>query len=82
MVGRSIEDRLAAEPGDFLINCLRFLAREAADVHFLPVGPVYKDSGRISRLSPCCSMTWAHQPVIRLATKIGVYCGTGMPMVK
>ena len=36
----------------------------------------------MSRLSACCSMMWAHQPVMRAATKIGVYCGTGMPIVK
>ena len=45
-------------------------------------GPTYSAKGRMMRLLACCSMMWAHQPVIRLATKMGVYCGTGMPMEK
>ena len=47
----------------------------------ISAGPVYKLSGRINRLFACCSLICAHQPVIREATKIGVYCGTGIPMV-
>ncbi|MFM1824379.1 MAG: hypothetical protein RI967_2645 [Planctomycetota bacterium] len=45
-------------------------------------GPAYSASGRMMRLFACCSITCAHQPVMRLATKIGVYCGTGIPMMK
>lgn len=49
--------------------------------HFRLRGPVYCAIGRISRLFACCSMTCAHQPVIRDATKIGVYWGTAIPIV-
>lgn len=49
--------------------------------HFFSAGPVYTLSGRINRLLACCSITCAHHPLIRLATKIGVYCGTGIPIV-
>jgi hypothetical protein len=44
--------------------------------------PVYLLSGRMMRLLACCSITWAHQPDTRDATKMGVYCGTGMPITK
>ncbi len=45
-------------------------------------GPAYRASGRMMRLCACCSMMWAHHPVTRLATKIGVYWSTGIPMTK
>lgn len=49
--------------------------------HFFSAGPVYTLKGRMSRLFACCSITCAHHPLTRLATKIGVYWGTGIPIV-
>ena len=43
-------------------------------------GPVYQESGRISRLSAPCSITCADQPVMRDATKIGVKSGISKPI--
>ena len=40
---------------------------------------MYSLSGRISRLSACCSITWAVQPAIRLTEKTGVNRSVGMP---
>src|SRR5436190_17699137 len=53
--------------------------RSASGIHFLPVGPVYSDSGRMSRLWACCSMTCAHQPAIRPTAKIDVPRSAGIP---
>src|SRR5205807_9910752 len=44
------------------------------------VGPVYSARGRISRLLPCCSSTWAAHPATRLIAKIGVNWSVGMPI--
>ncbi len=44
----------------------------ASGMYFKSVGPVYSDRGRINRLLPCCSSTWAAQPETRLKAKIGV----------
>ena len=41
--------------------------------------PMYSLSGRMSRLSACCSMTCAVQPAIRLTAKTGVNRSVGMP---
>ncbi len=41
--------------------------------------PMYSLSGRISRLSACCSMTWAVHPAIRLTENTGVNSSVGMP---
>ena len=41
--------------------------------------PMYSLSGRISRLSACCSMTWAVHPAIRLTENTGVNRSVGMP---
>ena len=46
--------------------------RSASGMYFKSVGPVYSDRGRINRLLPCCSSTWAAQPETRLKAKIGV----------
>lgn len=43
-------------------------------------GPVYQESGRISRLSAACSSTCAAQPVMREHTKIGVKSGMSKPI--
>ena len=53
--------------------------RSASGIHFFPVGPVYSDSGRMSRLWACCSMTCAHQPAIRPTAKIDVPRSAGIP---
>ena len=53
--------------------------RSAIGTQRLPVGPVYSDSGLISRLSPCCSMMCAHQPAIRPTAKIDVPRSAGIP---
>src|SRR5947209_2809830 len=42
-------------------------------------GPTYSELGRISRLSPCCSITCAAQPTTRLIAKIGVNSPVSMP---
>ena len=55
--------------------------RSASGTNGLGSSPVYMCPGRIRRLSPCCSMTWAAQPAMRLATKIGVYRGIGIPIM-
>ena len=55
---------------------------QALAYHFRFIAPWYSANGRMMRLFWCCSMMCAHQPVMRAATKIGVYCGTGMPMMK
>src|SRR5690606_25670599 len=56
--------------------------RRAQPFHGRNGAPTYSLRGRMSLLLACCSMMWAAQPVMRLATKMGVYCGTGMPIVK
>ena len=53
--------------------------RSASGTHRFPVGPVYSDSGRISRLSLCCSMMCAHQPAMRPTAKIDVPRSAGIP---
>jgi hypothetical protein len=42
-------------------------------------GPMYSAVGRISRLSPRCSMMCADHPEVREITKIGVNIGVGIP---
>lgn len=46
--------------------------RSAIGTTFRNSGPMYSLSGRMIRLFSCCSIMWAHQPVTRLHTKIGV----------
>ena len=58
----------------------RFLVRERGEIMDNSIR--LQAIGRISRLFACCSIMWAHHPVTRDATKIGVYCGTGMPITK
>ena len=44
-------------------------------------GPMYSESGRITRLSAYCSRTCAVHPAIRAIAKIGVMRSVGMPSV-
>ncbi len=68
-----IEKVLAAQ------TTLRAAQRSAIGTHVLPTGPVYSDSGRMSRLSACCSMMCAHHPAIRPSEKMDVPRSAGMP---
>ena len=47
----------------------------------LESGPIYSAPGRISLLSARCSNTWAHQPVTRERTNIGVNIGVGICLI-
>ncbi len=53
--------------------------RSASGTQRFPEGPVYSDSGRMSRLSPCCSMMCAHQPAMRPMANNEVPRSAGSP---
>jgi hypothetical protein len=52
--------------------------RWSSGVQVRPRSPTYSLSGRISRLSACCSITCAVQPAIRLTEKTDVNRSVGM----
>src|SRR6185503_3875 len=56
--------------------------RPSIGVHSRSGGPMYSSSGRMSRLSVCCSMTWAIQPGARLAAKIAVNRSMSKPSIE
>src|SRR5579859_863480 len=47
--------------------------------YFTSLGPTYSARGRIRRLLPNCSRTWAVQPEMRLHAKMGVSRSMGTP---
>jgi hypothetical protein len=53
--------------------------RSSIGVQFWSRSPMYSLSGRINRLSACCSITWAVHPAIRLIEKTGVNRSVGIP---
>ena len=72
----------SSELSPFELLALRGAAldyRSAIGTQRFPVGPVYSDSGRMSRLSPCCSMMCAHHPAMRPTAKIEVPRSAGIP---
>ena len=61
------------------VGSRRFTHRASIGVHFWSRSPMYSLSGRISRLSRCCSITWAVQPDMRDIAKTGVKRSVGIP---
>ena len=53
--------------------------RAASGTQVRSASPMYSLSGLISRLSACCSITWAVHPAIRLTEKTGVNRSVGIP---
>src|ERR1700752_2782112 len=78
----NLEERIAARHLLRRINPI--VTRVLADLRET-LGPFYSEIGRPSidlemmRLCSSCSMTWALQPVMREATKNGVYSATSSP---
>ena len=56
--------------------------RASIGTHVRPYSPMYSLSGRISRLSACCSMTCAVQPAIREMANTGVNRSVGIPSAR
>lgn len=61
------------------VGSRRFTHRASIGVHFWSRSPMYSLSGLISRLSRCCSITWAVQPDMRDIAKTGVKRSVGIP---
>ena len=74
--GRQLAQRPAYRT---LGNGLASRHRSPIGTHRWSVRPMYSLSGRMSRLSACCSMTWAVQPDIREMANTGVNRSVGMP---